>query len=94
MKKEKFEPGSAAWVVERTEEGEAIDVSCYVFLAQVLDMVLVSPSIQDSSDPNDILAYLAAETVKNYAGEVSVYPLSDVYATADEAYTAMEKSDG
>ncbi len=94
MKKEKFELGATVWAVERDEEGEAIDVNGYVFLAQVLDMALVSPSIQGSSDPNDILAYLAAETVKNYAGEVSVYPLSDVYATADEAYTAMEKSDG
>lgn len=93
MEEKKFTPGADAWVIERNEDGEAFDVTGFVFLAEVRDMAIVSPTVGGSNDLDDIMGALADCTAREEILFVLVYPMSDLYKTREEADAAFAALD-
>ena len=83
--------GKTVWVVERDEAGIACDYSGHVFLTAVRGMAIVSPTINDSGDPDDILNYAAERTYESGSGCLEVFPLADCCWSQEEAEDVMER---
>ena len=91
MKNEKiFIPGEEVWVVERDEDGKACDYSGYVFLAEVVGAVILTPYINDLEDVEDLLDYHIRQTRDNYDTDLAVFPADDCYGSRDEVRAALE----
>ena len=88
---QKFAPGSDVWIVERDEDGEATEVSGYVFVASVSGVAIVSPSINGCSDLDFILGDFVKETARSFSGDFSGYPISDCYALHEDAEAALRR---
>ena len=88
---QKFAPGSDVWIVERDEDGEATEVSGYVFVASVSGVAIVSPSINGCSDLDFILDDFVKETARSFSGDFSGYPISDCYASHEDAEAALRR---
>lgn len=88
---QKFAPGSEVWVVERDEDGEATEVSGFVFVVSVSSVAIVSPSINDCSDLAFILDDFVNETASCFNGDFSGYPISDCYKLYEEAENALRR---
>ena len=88
---QKFAPGSEVWIVERDEDGEATEVSGFVFVVSVSDIAIVSPSINDCSDLDFILSDFVEETASSFSGNFSGYPISDCYKSHEEAEAALRR---
>lgn len=86
---QKFAPGSEVWIVERDEDGEAAEVSGFVFVVSVSGIAIVSPSINGCSDLDFILSDFVEETASNFSGDFSGYPISDCYKSHEEAQAAL-----
>lgn len=84
-------PGTEVWVVDRDEDGCAVDVSGYMFLAKAGDAVILTPYINDLDNAHDILAYHMNETTENYETNLMVFPAYDCYTTREKAEEAMEQ---
>ncbi len=91
FEKKKAIPGDSVWIVERDENGEAYDVSGYMFLAEVDDYVILSAYINDYDDLRSTMDYHATETVENYDTDLAVFSASDCYPTREEAEAALKK---
>ena len=87
---QKFAPGDEVWVVERDEDGDAADVSGFVFVASVNGVAIVSPYINDCGDLDFILSDFVEETVSGFGGSLSGYPVSDCYKSRTEAEAALK----
>ena len=87
---QEFIPGGEVWVVERDEDGEATEVSCFVFVVSVSGVAIVSPSINGYSDLDFILYDFVAETAGSFSGDFSGYPISDCYKSYEEAEAALQ----
>lgn len=87
---QEFIPGGEVWVVERDEDGEATEVSCFVFVVSVSGVAIVSPSINGYSDLDFILYDFVAETAGSFSGDFSGYPISDCYKSHEEAEAALQ----
>ena len=87
---QKFAPGSEVWIVERDEDGEAAEVSGFVFVVSVSGIAIVSPSINGCSDLDFILSDFVEETASNFSGDFSGYPISDCYKSHEEAEAALQ----
>ena len=88
---QEFIPGGEVWVVERDEDGEATEVSCFVFVVSVSGVAIVSPSINGYSDLDFILDDFVAETAGSFSGDFSGYPISDCYKSYEEAEAAISE---
>ena len=88
---QKFAPGSEVWIVERDEDGEATEVSGYVFVASVSGIAIVSLSINDCSDLDFILSDFVEETASGFSGSFSGYPISDCYKSHEDAEAALRR---
>lgn len=88
---QKFIPGSEVWVVERDEDGEATEVSGYVFVVSVSGVAIVSSSINGCSDLDFILGDFVKETARSFSGDFSGYPISDCYKSHGEADAALRR---
>lgn len=88
---QKFAPGSEVWIVERDEDGEAAEVSGFVFVVSVSGIAIVSPSINGCSDLDFILSDFVEETASNFSGDFSGYPISDCYKSHEEAQAALRR---
>ena len=86
---QKFAPGSEVWIVERDEDGEATEVSGFVFVVSVSGVAIVSPSINGCSDLDFILGDFVEETASSFSGDFSGYPISDCYKSHEEAEAAL-----
>lgn len=84
-------PGAEVWVVDRDEDGYAVDVYGYMFLAKAGDAVILTPYINDLDNAQDILAYHMNETTENYETNLMVFPAYDCYTTREKAEEAMEQ---
>lgn len=84
-------PGAEVWVVERDEDGCAVDVSGYMFLAKAGDAVILTAYINDLDNAQDILAYHMQETAKNYDTDLVVFHADDCYTTCEEAEAALKQ---
>lgn len=90
----KFTPGEAVWVVERDENGDACEVSGYVFLAEVADAVILTSYINDLEYLEDLLDYHIEETRDNYATDLAVFPADDCYTDQEAAEAALKAETG
>ena len=88
---QKFAPGSEVWIVERDEDGEAAEVSGFVFVVSVSGVAIVSPTINDCSDLDFILSDFVEETASSFSGDFSGYPISDCYKSHEEAEAALRR---
>ena len=91
---QKFVPGSNVWVVERDEDGEATDVSGFVFVVSINGVVIVSPSINGCDDLSFILNDFMEETASDFNGNFSGYPISDCYKSYEDAKAALRGEQG
>lgn len=83
-------PGQLVYIVERDEDGEACDVSGYMFFAQVNQTVIVSAFINEIDDLDETLLYHIEETSRAYNTDLSVFPVSDCFLSKVEAERALE----
>lgn len=86
-----FEPGQEVWIVERDEDGDAFDVSGYVFLAEVAGYAILSPYVNDHGDLEYLLDYHRRETDMDYDADLPVVFLSDCYPSRAAAHHALDK---
>lgn len=90
-----FEPGQPVWVVERDDDGDAYDVSGYIFLAEVADHAILFPYVNEQSDMEYLLNYHRRETNADYDTDLLVVLLSDCFASKTAAHHALdEEQDG
>lgn len=83
-------PGQKIWVVERDESEEVVDVSGYMFLAQVGGYVIATSYINDYETLEETLSYHAEETRQNYDTDLVVCPTGDCYASYEDAHATIE----
>lgn len=84
-----FKPGMSVWVIERDEDGNAAEVSGYVFLAQCEEVVILSSYVNDY-DFEGILAYHVQNTAEDYDTHLCVFPAEDCYLSRKECEAAFE----
>lgn len=89
-----FTPGEEVWVVERDVDGNACEVSGYVFLAEVADAVILTPYINDLEDLEDLLDYHIEETRGNYDTDLAVFSAYDCYTDQEAAEAALKAETG
>lgn len=85
----KFNPGDAVWVVERDEDGEAYDVSGFIFAAKVGDAAIVTPRVYGCDDLEEIMAYHAKQTAQDWNTDLAVFPVEDCYENKRDALVAL-----
>lgn len=85
-----FATGANVWVVERDEDGCAVDVSGYMFLAKVIDAVIMTAYINNLKSVRETLSYHIQETAEKYNTDLAVFPADDCYTTQEEAEKALE----
>lgn len=88
-----FEPGQEVWIVERDEDGEAVDVSGYVFLAEVVGYAILSPYVNEHGDLEYLLDYHRRETALDFNADLPVVLLSDCFASLTAARHALDGED-
>ena len=87
---QRFSPGQTVWVIDRDEDGEAYDLSGYVFVTSLRGIALVSPKINGSSEI-DVILMDQVESRINYAdGCIEAYPVDDCYLSREAAEKALE----
>ena len=91
---EKLNAGAEDWVVERDEDGNACEVSGYMFLAEVAGFVIASSFINDLERLESTLAYHAQETAENYDTDLAVFPAVDCWPTQEAAHAALAEEKG
>lgn len=87
----RFIPGMPVYVVERDENGNACDISGYMFLARSSDYAILTAWINDLETAEETLEYHAQETAANYDTDLAVFPLCDCYTENEEAQLALNE---
>lgn len=87
---QRFSPGQAVWVIERDEDGEAYDLSGYVFVTSLRGIALVSPEINGSSEIDAILMDQVESRINYSDGCIGAYPVDDCYLSREAAEKALE----
>lgn len=88
-----FKPGDEVWVVEREpDEGNPVEVSGYMFLAQSNDYAICCASVVHiGDDVDETLEYHVQETRENIGTELFVFPIDDCYSCKNNADDAMSE---
>lgn len=86
---QEFTPGQRVYVVERDEDGNACEVSGYMFLAKSADAVILSSFINDLETLEETLEYHIEQTAEDYDTHLAVFPAADCYATHQQAEMAL-----
>lgn len=84
-------PGDRVYVVERDEDGDAVGVSGYMFLARVNNAAIVAPYFNGVDDLERIIDILILETQRDVGSEMYVFPGVDCYAALDTAKKALDE---
>ena len=84
--------GDEIWVVE-TECGEAVDVTCYIFLAQSKGFVIATPQVNDY-DIDEIIEYHIDETEDNLETSLVVFPDELCFPTEEQAEQKLKEMRG
>ena len=87
--KTRFKPGEPIFIVERDEDGNACDVSGFLYLAEVAGAVIVTPKVYGCDSLEEIMDYHIEETAKDYDMIMGVYPAADCYLFRCEAQEAL-----
>lgn len=85
----KIAPGKTAWVIVRDEDGNAVEVAGYIFVARVAGAVIMTPRV-NTYDLAGIMQYHIEQTAEFEETELVVFPASDCYATKTDAKVAIE----
>ena len=88
MDNKKFEIGQEVWIIER-EDGEAVDISSVLFLAESKGCVIASSWINDY-DFDEIINYHIEKTAENFDTDLMVYPIDDCFGTRKEAEQVLD----
>ena len=83
------EVGGEIWVIDR-EDGEAVDISCVMFLAKSKGCIIATSWINDY-DLDETLDYHINKTQNNFDTDLKVYPDEDCFATKEEAEEKLRK---
>lgn len=86
---QRFSPGQTVWVIERDEDGEAYDLSDYVFVTSLRGIALVSPKINGSSEIDAILMDQVESRINYSDGCIEAYTADDCYLTREAAEKAI-----
>lgn len=81
--------GDDVWVIDR-EDGEAVGVSCVLFLAKSKGCIIATAQINDY-DLDKIIEYHINETQDEYDTNLMVYPDDDCFLTREEAEKALKE---
>ena len=84
---EKFTPGETVWVIERDEDGTAVEVVGYVFLALVAGAVIATSKIENYSLCG-IMDYHIGQTAIDEETSLCVFPENDCYTIKADARAA------
>lgn len=84
--------GDEIWVVE-TEDGEAVDITCYMFLAKSKGCIIATSWINDY-DLDETLEYHINETQDNQETDLVVYPEEYCFATEEQAKQKLKEMRG
>jgi hypothetical protein len=84
--------GDEIWVVE-TEDGEAVDITCCMFLAKSKGCIIATLWINDY-DLDETLEYHINETQDNQETGLVVYPEEYCFATKDQAEQKLKEMRG
>lgn len=79
--------GSTVWVIERDEDGNALEVAGYVLLARVAGAVIVSPKVYGRNTLEDLMQYYADEYAEFGQADLAVFPERDCYTSQHSAHT-------
>lgn len=85
----KCNPGTTVWLVERDENGDAVEVSGFLFLAQVAGAVIVTPRVYGRETLDSVMEYHIEETMINEETQLHVYPAADCYLRKADADNAL-----
>lgn len=90
-----MKPGDMVWAIARDEEGYPWDTFGEVLVAIVEGYAICASKLNGCADLAYILNYVYLDCSANDTTSLlSVYPLSDVYATRSEAEEAYTKESG
>ena len=81
--------GDDVWVIDR-EDGEAVGVSCVLFLAKSKGCIIATAQINDY-DLDEIIEYHINETQDEYDTNLMVYSDDDCFLTREEAEKALKR---
>ena len=81
--------GDDVWVIDR-EDGEAVGVSCVMFLAKSKGCIIATAQINDY-DLDEIIEYHIIETQDNIDTDLMVYSDDDCFLTREEAERALKE---
>lgn len=81
--------GDDVWVIDR-EDGEAVGVSCVIFLAKSKGCIIATAHINDY-DIDETIYYHIDETQDEYDTDLMVYSDDDCFLTREEAEKALEE---
>lgn len=85
----KFIPGMPVWVIERDEDGNAIEIGGYLFLAHVEHVVILSTYV-NGYDFDGILEYHVHCTAEDYDTPLCVFPDEDCYVSRENCKADFE----
>ena len=86
------EVGGEIWVIDR-EDGEAVDISCVMFLGKSKGCIIATSWINDY-DLDETLEFHINETQNNFVTDLKVYPDEDCFLTKEEAEQALAERSG
>ncbi len=86
------EVGGEIWVIDR-EDGEAIDISCVMFLGKSKGCIIATSWINDY-DLDETLEFHMNETQNNFDTDLKVYPDEDCFLTKEEAEAKLKEREG
>lgn len=84
--------GEEIWVIDY-EDGEAVDISCVMFLAKSKGCIIATSWINDY-DLDETIDFHINETQNNFDTDLKVYPDEDCFATKEEAEQALKEREG
>lgn len=83
-------PGATVWVIVRDEDGAAVEVTGYIFLAQVEAVVICTPKVYGCEELDEILCYQIQTTAIDGEASLRVFPKEDCYAKKEDALESFE----
>ena len=84
--------GDEIWVVE-TEGGEAVDITCYMFLAKSKGCIIATSWINDY-DIDETIEYHINETQENLDTDLAVFSEEYCFATKEKAEQKLKEMRG
>lgn len=84
-------PGDEVWAVERDEDGNACEVSGYMYLASCGGFVILSIYINDIESLEETMEEHSQRTAEDYNTDaIAVFPVEDCFTTLEGAETALK----